>query len=117
VYAAPWCGHCKVLGPKYEKAATRMAIKGQSKIFAKVDAIENTVAKAKYEISGFPALKLFKHGKHIADYPGQRETDPLVAYIEKCAPSAALPSSATHVAFKRHALCLRVISQATCSDR
>lgn len=82
-FYAPWCGHCKVLGPKYEKAATRMAIKGQSKIFAKVDAIENTVAKAKYEISGFPALKLFKHGKHIADYPGQRETDPLVAYIEK----------------------------------
>ena len=60
-----------------------MAIKGQSKIFAKVDAIENTVAKEKYGITGFPSLMLFKHGKHIADYPGQREVEPLVAYIEK----------------------------------
>lgn len=95
VCAAPWCGHCKVLGPKYEKAATRMAIKGHSKIFAKVDAIENEVAKAKYGVDGFPSLKLFKHGKHIADYPGQRETDPLVAYIEKCAHFIAPPSFET----------------------
>ena len=83
--AAPWCGHCKALAPKYEKAATRMAIKGQSRIFAKCDATESTVAKNKYEITGFPSLMLFKHGKHIADYSGQREVEPLVAYIEKCA--------------------------------
>ena len=83
--AAPWCGHCKALAPKYEKAATRMAIKGHSRVFAKCDATENTVAKAKYEISGFPSLMLFKHGKHIADYHGQREVEQLVAYIEKCA--------------------------------
>jgi protein disulfide-isomerase A1 len=81
--AAPWCGHCKALAPKYEKAATRLAIKGQGKVIAKCDAIENEQAKEKYQITGFPSLKIFKHGKPIADYPGQRETDAIVAYIDK----------------------------------
>jgi len=82
-FYAPWCGHCKSLGPKYEKAAKRMAIKGHSKLFAKCDAIENTVAKDKYGISGFPNLKLFKHGKEMAEYPGQREVEAMVQYMEK----------------------------------
>lgn len=89
--AAPWCGHCKSLGPKYEKAAKRMAIKGHSKLFAKCDAIENTVAKDKYGISGFPNLKLFKHGKEMAEYPGQREVEAMVQYMEKCVRLSAPP--------------------------
>ena len=32
---------------------------------------------------GFPNLKLFKHGKEIAEYPGQREVESIVGYVEK----------------------------------
>jgi hypothetical protein len=57
-----------------------MAIKGHSKLFAKCDAIENTVAKDKYGISGFPNLKLFK-----------REVEAMVQYMEKCVRLSAPP--------------------------
>ena len=32
-------------------------------------AMDNEQAKNTFDIQGFPSLKLFKHGKHVADYP------------------------------------------------
>ena len=50
-----------------------------------MDATAETACAGKHEVSGYPTLKLFKHGKMVADYPGERTTEALVGYMEKCA--------------------------------
>lgn len=54
---------------------TRLAVMGRIIIFK--DGAERLLLLT--EITGFPNLKLFKHGKEIAEYPGQREVESLVS--------------------------------------
>ena len=62
-----------------------------------MDATAETACAGKHEVSGYPTLKLFKHGKMVADYPGERTTEALVGYMEKCAraPCAAAATART----------------------
>jgi protein disulfide-isomerase A6 len=57
-FFAPWCGHCKNFAPEYEKAASML--KGLARVGA-VDCQDtiNQPLCAKYEIKGFPTVKLF----------------------------------------------------------
>jgi thiol-disulfide isomerase/thioredoxin len=57
-FYAPWCGHCKELKPAYAKAALRLSRNGVA--MGKVDAtVEETLGK-RFDIEGFPALKVQK---------------------------------------------------------
>jgi len=80
-FYAPWCGHCKKLVPEYEKAAT--ALKG-SAVLAKVDGDteENKELGQKFEIRGFPTLKVFRN-KEVSDYEGERSADAIISYMKK----------------------------------
>lgn len=49
------CGHCKSLAPEYEKAASVLA--GVVKVVA-VDATVAQSLQAKYQVQGFPTLKV-----------------------------------------------------------
>jgi protein disulfide-isomerase A1 len=80
-FYAPWCGHCKNLEPLYEKAAT--ALKGKGLHIAKVDATEEQELAQKYEIRGFPTLKLFKNGAFVQDYQGPRTSEGIASFMEK----------------------------------
>jgi protein disulfide-isomerase A6 len=57
-FFAPWCGHCKNFAPEYEKVAS--TLKGMAKVAA-VDCheVKNQPLCAKYDIKGFPTIKLF----------------------------------------------------------
>jgi protein disulfide-isomerase A6 len=55
-FYAPWCGHCKQLAPEWEKAAT--TLKGKVKL-GKVDATVEKQLGDKYEVKGFPTIKVF----------------------------------------------------------
>ncbi|MES1921614.1 hypothetical protein MHBO_003141, partial [Bonamia ostreae] len=79
-FYAPWCGHCKNLKPEYIKAAKELK---DIIPLAAVDADEqsNKALAAKYEIKGFPTLKLFKNGK-VADF-GARTADEIVEQLKK----------------------------------
>jgi protein disulfide-isomerase A6 len=80
-FFAPWCGHCKSLAPEYDKAAT--ALKGVVKIVA-VDATEATSLAQKYQIQGFPTIKVFGADKKSpTDYQGGRTSDEIVSNAMK----------------------------------
>merc|ERR1719263_1848956 len=75
-FYAPWCGHCKALAPEYRKAAK--ALKGIAKIGA-VDADAEKALAGKYQVQGFPTIKIFSTDKkNPKPYNGQRTARGLV---------------------------------------
>lgn len=85
-FYAPWCGHCKKMAGDFQEAATEL--KGKA-VFVDLDAtVEKEVAQ-KYEVRGYPTLKLFSNGEVISDYKGGRTKDAIIKYVN----NALLPSS------------------------
>lgn len=65
------CGHCKQFAPEYEKIAQTLKENDPPIPVAKVDAtIANTVA-SKFDVSGYPTIKILKKGEAV-DYDGER---------------------------------------------
>ncbi|XP_006361368.1 protein disulfide-isomerase 5-2-like [Solanum tuberosum] len=81
-FYAPWCGHCKRLSPELDKASVNLAVLKQPVVIAKVDADKYSRLASKYEIDGFPTLKIFMHGVPT-DYYGPRKADLLVRFLKK----------------------------------
>ncbi|KAF7130493.1 hypothetical protein RHSIM_Rhsim10G0129000 [Rhododendron simsii] len=85
-FYAPWCGHCMKLAPEYEKAGSVLSSHDPPVVLAKVDANKesNKELANKYEIQGFPTIKIFRNGgKNVQEFKGPREADGIVAYLKK----------------------------------
>ncbi|XP_074549500.1 protein disulfide-isomerase A4 isoform X1 [Halichoeres trimaculatus] len=81
-FYAPWCGHCKRLAPEYEKAAKELSQRSPPIPLAKVDAtVENDIA-SRFEVTGYPTLKIFRRGK-VFDYNGPREKYGIVEHMSE----------------------------------
>jgi len=77
-FYAPWCGHCKSLEPTWEALAAEL--KAQPGIHvAKVDATVETNLASRFNIRGYPTLKLFSDGR-LYDYSGGRDLESLKAW-------------------------------------
>ncbi|GJP55272.1 hypothetical protein CLOM_g14253 [Closterium sp. NIES-68] len=100
-FYAPWCGHCKNLAPEYEKAAKALEESGSTVKLAKVDAddAKNKGLAKKYEVKGFPTLKIFRKGSDTPqDYNGPRDADGIVSYLKKqSGPATSEAKSAEHI--------------------
>jgi len=68
-FFAPWCGHCKTMAPYYEEAAAKLhaqeaedpsVVKTQ---LVKVDCMEQRDLCARFNVNGFPTLKLIRRGE------------------------------------------------------
>eukprot|EP00045_Choanoeca_perplexa_P011025 m.115225 g.115225 ORF g.115225 m.115225 type:complete len:621 (+) comp15484_c0_seq2:75-1937(+) len=84
-FFAPWCGHCKQLTPEYEKAARDLAptIK-----LAKVDATQESGLAERFDVTGYPTLKVFRKGQ-ASDYTGERQRQAIVEEMKAEASPAA----------------------------
>ena len=82
-FYAPWCGHCQMLEPEWEKAGK--AVKGR----AQLGSIDCQVPEAeavcgRFNIKGFPTIKVFGADKSKAeDYNGERTADAIAAFASE----------------------------------
>lgn len=92
-FYAPWCGHCKKLEPEWAKAAAELKRLGIDVVLAKADATaqSNFPLNTKYNIRGYPTIKVFKKGnvEKPCAYNGPRDYKGIVKYfIHKTTPAA-----------------------------
>ncbi|KAH6568184.1 hypothetical protein BASA61_001158 [Batrachochytrium salamandrivorans] len=81
-FYAPWCGHCQQLAPEYVKAAS--SLQGLAKVVAiDCDDDRNKQLCAKFDIKGFPTIKVFSGGVKGApeDYNGDRKSKAIVSHM------------------------------------
>ncbi|KAI0563820.1 Disulfide-isomerase PDIA-3 Endoplasmic reticulum lumen [Gracilaria domingensis] len=79
-FFAPWCGHCQSMKEDFEKAAAE--VQGKA-VLADVDATVEEELASKYNIDGFPTLKLFSNGEELTDYNGARDKESIIKFIER----------------------------------
>ncbi|KAB0790649.1 hypothetical protein PPYR_14902 [Photinus pyralis] len=87
-FFAPWCGHCKRLAPTWEDLAKKFVDNPQVHI-VKVDCTleVNKQLCNDEEVDGFPSVFLYKNGKKISEYNGNRSLEDLKEFIESHAHS------------------------------
>ncbi len=87
---APWCGHCKRLAPEYEKAGKDAREAKKPYVFAQIDCTTSPKASEKYNLTGYPTLKLIKAGEVLDTYTGPRTADAITRYMDE---KAGIPAS------------------------
>ncbi|XP_053715667.1 protein disulfide-isomerase A4 isoform X1 [Synchiropus splendidus] len=96
-FYAPWCGHCKQFAPEYEKIAQALKENDPPIPVAKVDATEAKTVSGRFDVSGYPTIKIFKNGEPV-DYDGARTQDAIVAQVKEVSqPDWKPPPEATLV--------------------
>lgn len=82
-FYAPWCGHCKALAPEFETAAQQLEGKNGG-VLAKVDCTTDRDLCTKFDVQGFPTVKLFRNdGADPVDYDQARKADAIVKFMIK----------------------------------
>ncbi|XP_015754750.1 PREDICTED: bromodomain-containing protein DDB_G0280777-like [Acropora digitifera] len=84
-FFTPWCHHCQQLNPELDAAADVLATKHQY-VFAKVNCDnDGKDVCRRFNIQGYPTMKLFKYGQYVGDYVGQRDRGSLMQYVDSVA--------------------------------
>ena len=87
LFSVDWCPHCKVARPEWNKVAesTKM-VKGRKIIFTDINCTDETpeVTKLikKYNIEGYPTIKLLKDGK-VFDFDAKPTANHLTQFLEQ----------------------------------
>ncbi|CAF1189785.1 unnamed protein product [Rotaria magnacalcarata] len=81
-FYAPWCGHCKRLEPKFEKAATLLK-KDTNIRLAKIDATTHADLASSHNVTGYPTLFVYRKGSKRIVYDGEHTEDGIVSYMKE----------------------------------
>ncbi|XP_016104173.1 thioredoxin, mitochondrial [Sinocyclocheilus grahami] len=79
-FHAQWCGPCKILGPRLEKAIAKQ--KGRVAM-AKVDIDEHTDLAIEYGVSAVPTVIAMRGGDIIDQFVGIKDEDQLDSFVQK----------------------------------
>ena len=83
MFYAPWCGHCKAMKADYAKAAMQLTEEQVPHVLATVDATIEAGLARRFEVRGYPTLKLFSMGEVVEVYNGGRSKNDIVEYIRE----------------------------------
>jgi endoplasmic reticulum resident protein 44 len=81
-----WCPYCKKAMPEWEKFKEQWNGKtknGYSIVMKEIDCDTNDTTAAKYEVVGYPTIKLIKDNK-ITDYDAKPNLDTLNQFLDSC---------------------------------
>ena len=83
---APWCGPCRMMAPMFEAAAAELEPEVR---LIKLNADEAPGVAAEYQVSGIPALLLFRGGRMVARSAGAMDARRIVAWTRSQLAQAA----------------------------
>ena len=84
-YYADWCGHCKILNPKWDDMIEQL--RGNKKLKGVLASVSEKykdqirISKEKI-IEGYPTIRVYYGGKYKYDYRGPRETSDLSRFVK-----------------------------------
>jgi thiol-disulfide isomerase/thioredoxin len=84
LFYADWCPHCVSFKPDYKKAMTKLngkKYKGKDMRFEMVDCDKHKSLSKKYDVNGFPTVKILNSDGSSADYEGARTYEGLTGYF------------------------------------
>ncbi|KAK7940220.1 hypothetical protein WMY93_003546 [Mugilogobius chulae] len=79
-FHAQWCGPCKILGPRLEKAIAKQ--KGRVAM-AKVDIDDHTDLAIEYGVSAVPTVIAIRGGDVVDQFVGIKDDDQLDSFVSK----------------------------------
>lgn len=79
-FHAQWCGPCKILGPRLEKAIAKQ--KGRVAM-AKVDIDDHTDLAIEYGVSAVPTVLAIRGGDVVDHFVGIKDDDELDSFVSK----------------------------------
>ncbi|CAL9693498.1 unnamed protein product [Knipowitschia caucasica] len=79
-FHAQWCGPCKILGPRLEKAIAKQ--KGKVTM-AKVDIDDHTDLAIEYGVSAVPTVIAIRGGDVVDHFVGIKDDDQLDSFVSK----------------------------------
>jgi len=83
MFYAPWCGHCKKIKPEFEKSAGDLLANDPPVSLVKVDCTEaGKDTCGRFEVRGYPTLKIFRNGELSSDYNGPREAAGITKFMK-----------------------------------
>ncbi len=81
-----WCPMCKVAKPEWDAFKSKFQnkeYKGYTLLFTEVDCDRDEAVARKYNIVGYPTIKLVK-GNKITEYDAVPKADTLEQFLESC---------------------------------
>ena len=78
-FYAPWCGHCKSLEPLWNTLAE--SVTAPELRIAKLDATTELAQAKRFDIRGFPSIRLFSRGR-MFEFRGSRGLETLKAFAQ-----------------------------------